>query len=128
MLNVKSNGVEKQVQLRDDVEFVKPTLNITGTKIKSVSNGLFSYNKYLANFCGYIIMKKGDVSNNEKILDLPVTAEWSNCYLSARKTGDTFTMYVRDKGLYVQNQTTFEEDEYVFLVGSFPIITGGGTQ
>ena len=125
MLSVKSNGIEKQMPTRDDVEFTKPTLNITGTKIKSVSNGLFSHNKYSAHFCGYITMKPGSVSANEKILDLPVAAEWSNVYLSAKKGSDPFTVYVRDKGLYIQNQTTFEEDEYVFITGSYPIITGG---
>ena len=33
MLSVKSNGIEKQMPTRDDVEFTKPTLNLIGTKI-----------------------------------------------------------------------------------------------
>ena len=126
MLSVKSNGVEKQMPTRDDVEFIKPTLSVTGSKIQELSNGLFSHNKYSANFCGYIKMNACSVNAAEKLLTLPVTAEWSNAYLFAKLNATPITLYVRENGLYVQNANSFEKDDYLFITGSYPIISGGG--
>lgn len=110
-----------------DMTYTKPTISTSGKKFKEVSNGFVMYNKYEAIFSGYLKMKEGVVNEAETLLTLPFKPKYPNAYLSAKLNSTVMTMYVdKDGNLKKQTQSTLDEDDYIFLVGSFPISTGGG--
>lgn len=127
MLNAKSLGVEKQIPLNPDMTYTKPTISASGKKFSDVSNGFVMYNKYEAIFSGYLKMKAGVVNADETLLTLPFKPKYPNSYLNGRESGNSMTIYVdQDGNLKKQTTQTFEDGDFIFIIGSFPISTGGG--
>lgn len=126
-MKVKSLGVEKQIPLNPDMTYTKPTISTSGKKFSEVSNGFVSFNKYEAIFSGYLKMKAGVVNEDETLLTLPFKPKYPHAYLNGRESGNSMTIYVdQDGNLKKQTQQTFNEGDYVFVIGTFPISTGGG--
>lgn len=126
MINAKSNSVEKNLLVDNDLTFTKPSIS-PDSKVKAMSNGFVMYNKYEAIFSGYLEMKAGVVNADEVLLTLPFKLKYPNAYLIGRLSGNTMTFYVDQNGrLIKQTAQTFEDGDLIFIVGSFAISNGGG--
>ena len=110
-----------------DLTYTKPTISASGKKFSDVSNGFVMYNKYEAIFSGYIKMKAGVVNADETLLTLPFKPKYPNAYLNGRESGNSMTIYVdQDGNLKKQTTQTFEDGDFIFIIGSFSISNGGG--
>lgn len=110
-----------------DLTYTKPTISASGKKFSDVSNGFVMYNKYEAIFSGYLKMKAGVVNADETLLTLPFKPKYPNAYLNGRESGNSMTIYVdQDGNLKKQTTQTFEDGDFIFIIGSFSISNGGG--
>lgn len=124
MINAKSNSVEKNLLVDNDLTFTRPSIS-TDSKVKEVSYNFLSYNSFFGVFGGYLKMHACQINANDTIITLPVHPKWANVYLSAKVNSTVQTFYIDQYGnLKKQTEMTFEEDDYIFVNGIFPI--GGG--
>lgn len=129
MLNAKSLGVEKQiVETRDD-QFIKPSFDITQTKIQELSDSFCTYNKNVCVFDGYMRMKpSSSLKAMESVLNLPVLPVFDNPYILGFTGNKVMTFIVNSSGKLIRiAETDFTSSgDYVYMMGTFPIKVGGG--
>lgn len=130
MLNAKSLGVEKQIPLNHDMEYSPMEIEINeDTAFSSTSGaGLVQANKYHCSISGYVICKEKSIQAYSTVLgQMPVKPKIANAYIEASIASNKFLLYINAAGnLMSTTNLELSANQYMHLVGDFPISTGGG--
>ena len=130
MLSAKSLGVEKQIPLNHDMEYSPMEIEINeDTAFSSTSGaGLVQANKYHCSISGYVICKEKSIQAYSTVLGhMPIKPKIANAYIEASIGTNKFLLYINAAG-NIMSTTNLElaTNQYMHLVGDFPISTGGG--
>lgn len=119
----------KNVVTDEDLEFKKAHFAVSEESVfKHVGYNFFMYNEYIGCFSGFLVMKACTLNaRNTPIVKLPVTPLFREAILTGFII-DEPTMFVVDKdGNLTTNETKeISENVYINIIGTFPIVRGGG--
>lgn len=119
----------KNIVTDEDLSFKKASFAVSEESVfKTFGDNFFTYNEYMGCFSGFLVMKACTLNGrNTPIVKLPVTPLFREAILTGF-IRDEPTMFVVDKdGNLTLNETReISENVYINIIGTFPIIGGGG--
>ena len=128
MLSAKSLGVGKQLPLDEDnaYQIINPFASELNA-YKNLSDGFAQKNRYECNINGYMVMNNCTITEAQNIMGLNVMLSKETNILIAKGNKDFFPLYVSRSGyIKMMGSRSFDDGEYVYVVGTLPISTGGG--